>query len=668
MIRLHNADLLTRFGVENYLKYDWCLMLDRMRTWGRSTAVKVLFLILMIAFAFWGVGTGLAMRVRPVATVNGNRILANDLDREADQIKRTLTQIYGANAQQVLHNVNLRQEALNQIIEQRLIAEEARHVGIRVSDQSLADKIAADPNFQEQGIFDPKRYEDLLQENGLLPTDYENSVRTSLMREALRQMVDQGVQVSDAEVHHAYDLRNQKVKLAYFMVPYQDFTAKISPTPKQIEDYYKSHQEEFRQPERIKIAYIHYDPAILAAKVSPPDKDIEDYYKSNLKKLYTHPDEVHARHILIEVASGATAEEKAKAKAKAEDVMKQLQKGADFAKLAKQYSQDPSTRMDGGDLGTFGRNQMIKPFEDAAFSMKPGELRLVETKFGFHDVKLDSISPAHVDKLTDVRPKIIEALRAEAGGRMSRQALDEDVTAALANGNLADLAKKRGLELVETPAFSRDDAASVVHEPKLIDTAFKLDVGQVRAVSGGTAAAPYLVKTVTREPEHVPPMKDIEAKVRDAYIRATAESQALAKAQDLLKQIKTPDDFDKIAQANKLAVHRTDSFLRSGESVPELGSFPEVSAAAGVVPRIPGVIDRVMQNKGDAYLFEVTERTAPSDEDWKSAEKDFTSEFVQQRRAEAWTHFIETLKSRARISVDSTQFAQGGPASAPLDD
>jgi peptidyl-prolyl cis-trans isomerase D len=642
-------------------------MLDRMRSWGRSTAIKVLFGFLILAFAFWGVGAGLAMRVHPVASVNGSRILGSEIDNESEQIKRTLTQIYGPNAQQILHNVNLRQEALNQIIEQRLIADEARHLGIRVSDESLAGSIAADPKFQENGSFDPAKYENILQANDLLPSDYENMMRTSLMRDALLQMVNQGVQVSDADARHAFDLRDEKIKLAYFQIPYLDFVAKISPTSKQVEDYYNSHKDEFKEPERVKIAYLTYDLAILGGKVTPSDKEIAAYYQTNLKKLYTHPDEVHARHILIEVPEGATPQEKEKARAQAEDVMKQLRKGADFAKLAKQYSQDPSTRNEGGDLGSFGRGQMIKPFEDAVFSMKPGELRLVETKFGFHDVRLDSSSPAHVDKLQDVRPKIIEALRVDAGARVARQALDEDVSVAIGGGSLQDLAKKRGLEVVETPSFSTVDAAGVVHDQKLVDAAFKLDVDQVRAVPGEKGAAPYLVKLIAREPEHVPPLKDIEAKVRDAYIRSTAETQARLKAQDLLKQIKTADDFDKVAQANKLTVHHTDAFPRSSESVPDLGSFPEVTDAAGVVAKIPGIIDHVMENKGDAYIFEVTDRSAPSAEDWKTAQKDFTDDFVQQRRAEAWTRFIEALKSRAKITVDATQLAQGGPGSGPID-
>jgi peptidyl-prolyl cis-trans isomerase D len=631
-----------------------------MRNWGRSTAVKVLFGFLMIAFAFWGVGAGLAMRVHPVASVNGSRVLASEIDNQSEQIKKTLTQIYGPNAQQLLHNINLRQEALNQIIEQRLIADEARHLGIRVSDETLANSIAADPKFQENGAFDSTKYENILQANELLPSDYENMMRGALMRDALQQMVNQGVQVSDADARHAYDLRDEKIKLAYLRIPYEDFAAKISPTPKQVEDYYNAHKDQFQEPERIKIDYIHYDSAILGGKVTPSDKEIADYYNSNLKKLYSHPDEVHARHILIEVPQGATAEQKAKAKAKAEDIMQQLRKGADFAKLAKQYSEDPSTRSDGGDLGSFGRGQMIKPFEEAVFSMKPGELRLVETKFGFHDVRIDSSSPAHVDKLADVRPKVIEALRTEAGGKVARQALDEDVTAAINGSSLQDLAKKRGLEVIETPSFSNSDALGVLHEQKLIDAAFKLEIGQVRAIPGEKGAPPYLVKLIALDPQHVPPLKDIEAKVREAYIRATAESQARARAQDLLKQIKTAEDFDKVAQANKLTIRHTDAFPRSSETVPELGSFPEVADAAGVVAKIPGVIDHVMQNKGDSYIFEVTDRSAPTAEDWKTAQKDFTSEFEQQRRAEAWTRFIEALKSRAKITVDATQLAQAG--------
>ncbi len=631
-------------------------MLEQLRRHGRSTWSKVLLGFLAIVFCFWGIGYGFLNRVHPVAAVNGQRILASDIDRESENLKRTLQQVYGADTAQILKSVNLRQEALDQLIERRLVVDEARHLGIRVSDDSLQNAISEQAVFQVDGQFDFQRYQDVLRSNDLEPAEFETSTRNSMIQDALRQMVDQGVQVSPGEVRHAYDLKNEKVALAYLVIPYQDFTATVAPTEAQLEDFYKVHAEDFREPERIKIAYIHYDPMLLAAKINSSDPEIEDYYKRNLKAKFTYPDRVHARHLLVEVLNGATPEEKATAKAKAEGILKQAQAGADFAKLAKQYSEDTSSRLDGGDLGTFGRGQLIKPIDDAVFSMKPGESRLVETRFGFHVVKVDSFSPAHTDTLNEARPKIIEALRNEAGERIARESLDQDVSAALSGESLQDIAKKRGLEAVETPSFSRREAMNVVHEQKLLEAAFKLDPGQITAVPA--ANAPYLLKLVSRDPSTIPAFKDIGAKVRESYIAANAEAQARTRAQQLLGLIKSPADFDLIAAQNKLTVHKTDPFARSGNSIPGVGSFPEVTDAAGVAPQVPGVIARVMESRGDSYIFELLSRTGPSDEDWKSAEKEFTDEFLQHRRAEAWTLFVNQLKARARITIDADQIGQ----------
>jgi peptidyl-prolyl cis-trans isomerase D len=637
-------------------------MLEQLRRQGRSTWSKVLLYTLAAVFCFWGIGYGFFARVHPVATVNGQRILAADLDKEANRLRQTLQQIYGANAPSVLRGINLRQEALDQLVERQVISNESHRLGISVSDAELQRAIASDPSFQVDGQFDFQRYNDILASNDLTPNDYEASRRAQLVQSALQEMVENGVQVSDAEARDAYNLGNQKIALAYIEVPYQDFAAKISPTEQQLQDYYKAHTEEFREPERIKISYVHYDPQLLAAKITPTDDQIADYYKTNLKKRFTHPDQVHASHILIAVPAGASQAEKDKAKAKAEQVLAQAQKkGADFAKLARQYSDDPATRMQGGDLGTFGRNQMIKPFEDAVFSMKPGELRLVETRFGYHVVKLDAFIPAHTDTLADAKPKIIEALKGEAGERIAREALNEDVSGALSGRTLQDIAKKRGIEVVETPAFSKDDAMTVVHDPKLVEAAFKLDPGQVSAVPSGEA--PYLVKLLSREPSHIPSFKDAEAKVREHYVRATAVSQARAQARQLLEQIKSPADFDKVAADKRLTVHHTDPVPRSSNSIPGVGQFPEVTDAAATVAQVPGIIDRLMENRGDSYIFEITARSLPSDDEWKSDQKTFTEEFLQQRRGEAWTRFLEALRRRADVKIDRDQLGQASESS-----
>jgi len=634
-------------------------MLEGIRRYQYSWQVKVTFTVLAILMTFWGLGGGMFGSIRPVATVNGQKILGDQVDREAEQLRATVQQIYGANAQAVLKNINIRQEAVQQLIEQQLISDEARHLGLGVSDVALQDKISKEPAFQRDGQFDFDTYQDVLRANNLLPAEYETSERDRMIADTLRNMIDNGVQVSDDEARHAYNLANEKIGLRYVEFAYSDFAARISPTETQIADYYKKNAEQFREPERIKLSYVHYDPLVLAAKYTPPDSEIEDYYKRNADARFKHPEEVHARHILISVPAGASDKEKAAAKAKAEDVLKQAQaKGADFVKLAAKYSDDTSNKLQGGDLGTFGRGQMVKPFEDAVFAMKPGQISTVETHFGYHVVKVEASTQAHTDTLAEAKPKIIEEMRTQAGAKLGREAAQEDLTAAVAGAKLEDLAKKRGIVAVETPLFAQGEPAGGLEQDRdLMQSAFKLDAGQVALVP--EKGAPYVIKLLVRQPSRIPPLKEVEAQVREAVIRTTAQAQASQQAQKILATIKSPADFDKAAASNKLAVKNVDPFVRADRRVPGIGEFPEVTDAAAAVPVIPGVIGRVMESAGNSYLFEVTSRAEPTDADWKTAQKAFLQEYVEQRRAQAWTRFLDSLKDQAQIQIDSDQLAAG---------
>jgi len=632
-------------------------MLEGIRRYQYSWQVKTTFAFLALTMSFWGFGGGgLFNRIHPVATINGNQILADQVDREATNLRQVLQQMYGANAAAVLKNINIRQEALDRLIEGQLISEEARHLGISISDEALQQKIATTPAFQRDGQFDFDTYQELLRGNNMLPSEYENGERKQMIADTLRNMINAGVQVSDDEARHAFNLRNERVGLRYIEVPYADFSAKVAPTENQIADFYKKNSEQFREPARVRITFVHYAPLALAANYKPSDKEIQDYYNRNLKTAFTHPDQVHARHILLAVPSGATDSERAAAKLKAADVLKQAQAGGDFAKLAAKYSEDPSNNLQGGDLGTFGRGQMIKPFEDAVFAMKPGQVTMVETHFGFHVVKLEDIKPAHTDTLAEAQPKIIDTLRTDAGAKLARDATREDLAAALSGTTLQDLAKKRGLDAVDPPMFAQNEQIKGAEgDRELTQSAFKLEPGQVRIVP--EKGAPYLIKLIAREPSTIPPLKNIEAQVRDALIRSTAEADAGNQAEKILVAIKSPADFDKAAAANKLAVRSVDPFPRVDHAVPGIGQFPEVTDAAAGVPAVPGVIDRVMENGGNAYLFEVVSRTEPSEEEWKSAQKSFMQDYVEQRRAQAWTRFVDQLKNTAKVRIDTDQLA-----------
>ncbi|MGH7864426.1 MAG: SurA N-terminal domain-containing protein [Candidatus Binataceae bacterium] len=635
---------------KNALKYD-VAMLDVMRRHAYSWMTRVVLGLIVLVFMFWGIGSGVFEQVQPIAKVNGTPILPSEVDREANQMRQSVQSVYGADAARVLQGMNLRQEALNRIIESRLIDHEARALGVRITDDELQKRITSQPGFLSNGQFDFRTYQEMLRDQNYLPTEFEDAMRSQMMNEFMRRMIDGAVQPSPAEVRHAYDLRNQRVALSFVEIPYQRFTAKITPGAQQVADFYTTGSAQFREPERASIAFIHYQPLLLAAHVTPAEKDIESYYKRFLRSRFSYPDRVHARHILVRSPAGAAAAQQDAARAKGQSLLAEVTAGRDFKKIAEKNSDDLATRRQGGDLGLFARGQMIKPFEDAVFKMKPGEVALVQTEFGFHVVKLDDLQPAHEDTLEVARPAIIEALRAEAGSKLAREALNQDRIGAEQGRQLDEIAKSRGLDVVQTPKFARGEsiAAAPTARP-LAETPFELEPGRVRVVTDNDNF--YLMKLLSKDPARIPPLAEIEPAVRDMLVRQLAAAEARAQAKKLLEQIKGAAEFASVAAVNQLEVTKVNEFPRSSRAVPGLGEFREVTDAAGIVPAVPGVIDRVMEHNGNSYLFLVTARSAPSDEEWKKDEKSFTDEYLSLARAQAWTRFVDDLRARAILEVD----------------
>ncbi len=343
-------------------------MLTLMRKHAYSWGIRVILGLILLVFVFWGIGSGRFNQIRPIATVDGQTVTSEEVAKEAEQLRKRYQQMYGALADTLLRVSNVRQQALDMIIQRRLIALEARRIGFVVSDEALRQTIEGTRAFQISGRFDFDTYQAVLRNNDMEPDQFEEMTRDELTAEFLRTMVEAGVVISDDEAHREYDRRNQKVSFDYVEFNADKFAPDIKLTDRQIEDYYKKNSEAFREPERVMIEFIDYDPALLGQKLKPADRDVEAYYKSD-KGAYSHPEQAHARHILVSVADSATDKEKADAKARAEMILGQLKHGADFAKLAGQYSDDPGSKKNGGDLGWFPRGQMVKPFEDAAFKL-----------------------------------------------------------------------------------------------------------------------------------------------------------------------------------------------------------------------------------------------------------------------------------------------------------
>ncbi|MGZ6241017.1 MAG: SurA N-terminal domain-containing protein [Candidatus Binataceae bacterium] len=635
-------------------------MLDLMRKHAYSWLTRAVVIALIGVFAFWGVSTGMFTRIKPVATVNGHQILTKDVDQQAQQLRRRLEQIYGPDAAAAMARYNVREQALDQLIDQQLVLDEANRLGLRISDAALEHMIEAQTAFQVDGRFDLAIYQTALRSENMRPADFESDLRLEMLQQLMQRMVTQTVEVSDAEMHQIYDQRNLKFAMSYVEIPYKDLESTVNPTDKQIADYFEAHREEFREPERISFDFVRYDPDKLAGKVNPSEKEIQNYYNRQRDAALTHPEQVRARHILIAVPADATPAQKAAAKAKAEDLLKQIKAGGDFAKLAKQFSDDPGTRNAGGDLGYFEQSQMVKPFADAAFRMKSGELAVVQTQFGYHVIQVEDHKLAHVDTLAEARPKIIEALRHRAGIEQAHQAIDQDLGEALNGKQLRMLADRRGLDVVKTPMLAANESTAEITDPTLMQEAFKLNPNDVRVINGRDAQ--YLVKFIERKPSYLPKLADIQPKVRAALVRQMAEAKALEQATAFLKQVKNPAGFAAAAAAAKLATHSTGDFSRADSSIPTVGEFHEAVQAASLLPATPGIINRPLTLDGNAYVFEVVSRTPPTEDQWKAAKSAFKDQLVKQRQAQAWESFVEDLRARAQISVRPELVSQQGPS------
>jgi len=624
-------------------------MLDLMRKHAYSWLTRAVVIVLIGVFAFWGVSTGMFTRLKPVATVNGHQILTKEVDQQAEQLRRRLEQLYGPEAAAALARFNVREQALEQLVDQQLVLDEANRLGLKISDAALERMVESQAAFQVDGRFDFAMYQTALRSQNMRPADFESEVRLDMLQQMMERMVTQTVEISDSELRQIYDQMNLRLAMSYVELPYKDFESSIAPTDKQIAEFFEAHREQFREPERISFDFIRYDPDKLAAKVNPTDREIQNYYNRERDTSLTHPEQVRARHILIAVAPDATPAQKAAAKAKADDLLKQIKGGADFAKLAKQFSDDPGTRNGGGELGYFGQSEMVKPFADAAFTMKPGELIVVQTQFGYHVIQVEEHKLARVETLEEARPKIIDALRHRAGTELAHQAIDQDLSDALNGKDLQTLADKRGLDFVKTPMLAVNEATAETTDPTLVREAFKLNPNDIRVVNGHDAQ--YIVKFVDRKPSYVPKLADVQAKVRAALVRQMAEFKARDEAAAFFKQVKNPAGFAAAAAAAKLTPHTTGDFSRADGTIPGIGEFHEAVQEASQLPATPGIISRPLARDGNAYVFEVLSRTPPTDAQWKAAKASFKDQVIRQRQAQAWESFIQDLRARAQIFV-----------------
>jgi len=632
-------------------------MLDRMRRhrnwlkWSLALVVLAFIALYFPSFMDTGNGTTIASSSDVVASVNGKDIKGVDFQRRYQSQIQAYQQQYGGGVnEQLLRQLGIDQQILQQMVDEQAALTEAERQGIRVSDEELAQQIFSIPGLQENGRFiGEQKYEQLLaaQQPPMTKADFEENLRRSMMIDKLRAALTDWMAVSDPDLEREYKNRNEKAKLQVVALTADKFRDKVTVTDADTASYYDAHKAEYRKGEQRKIRYLLIDRDQLRAKTTISPQHVENYFNSNVQQFQT-PDQVRASHILLKT----DGKNEADVRKQAEDILKQAKApGADFAALAKKYSEDDGSKENGGDLDYFPKGRMVPEFEQAAFSMQPGQISdLVKSQFGFHIIKVVDHKPASTRSLDEVRAQIQETL---SNQRVDQQITDRtrDLDARITKpSDLDTIAKESGVTVAESGFFARDEPVpGLGPAPELVNAAFTQKDGTVSKALQSPRGPVYLTVTGKKDP-YVPQLSEVKDRVRDDVIKIRAAELSKQKAGEVASTLRSAKNFAAAAKAQGLEAKDTQLITR-GSPLPDIGVSPDADKAAFTLP-VGSVSDPIATPSG-TVIVRVAERQDVTPQAFRAAKETFRTQLLAERRDMFFASYMAKAKQNMKIQVNN---------------
>ncbi len=620
-------------------------MLDVIRANAQSWGVKVAFAIIIIVFVFWGVGSFTGGPSTVILTVNGEPITIQDFQGRYEQFERSVREQRPDLDAAAIKQLGLRRQLMDSMILEALLLQEARRVGITVTPVELRQVIESYPVFQNaEGKFDPNRYLEVIKMQRDTPGNFESRVRNGLLVDKLRSEITAGAYVNEAELRNLYMYEGERRIVEYALFPLEDYSAKVTVTPEEIQAYYDANQTRFSVPPQADVEYLLIGAGTIADPSSVSEEDIKAYYDKHPDQ-YAYPEQLHARHILILADEKAPAEVQDKAKSQIQELEKRIRAGEDFAELAKEYSQDGSAAQ-GGDLGWFTADKMVAPFSAAAAALNPGEVSApVQTMFGYHLIKLEDKKPAGVTPLADASDSIRTRLAQEAAVGKVQDALEQVQLAIIGGKSLKDAGAPLKIEPKETGLVNTSDLAALLGlKPENVTSILAAKPGTTLETPFMTKDGYLVVNIKESHPQSIRSLDDVREEITSTLKADKAREQALAEAGTVRKSFS-----GEAPQAVTARLSRSEAFGREGY-VPGLGVSRDLAKDA-FNARLNDWLPVAYALDGGAVLARVVEIVSPSEENWKAAAPQLTGAILNARREQLFTHFLELLRSSAKIEL-----------------
>ncbi|HTW80601.1 MAG TPA: peptidylprolyl isomerase [Terracidiphilus sp.] len=559
-------------------------------------------------------------------------------------------------------------QVAQQMIQQQVLLQEARHLGITATDADVLHFLQYGPYKQ---VFFPggkfigeTAYSQIINDRANTSVaQFEQDLKESIMIQRLQAMVTANVTVSDKDVREEYRKQNLKIKFDYAVVSSTDLEKTINPSDSELEAFFKKNAARYATavPESRKITYFAFTPGDVPGGLpQPTNQQIEAYYNQHQSEFQV-PKQARSRHILIKVAPGADAKTDAAAKAKAEDVLKQLQAGGDWKALAKKYSDDPGSKDSGGELGFAKPGTMVPEFDNAIFNQKIGDIKIVKSQFGYHVVQVEERQDAHAQALNEVLPQIQATLFRQAS-EQAQENYARTLTSEADRNGLEKTAAAHHLQVVTSPPVPRTGVISALaSSAQLLSKAFDAKVGDPpQYAPTGEGYAIFQVTGIVAA--HAPDFADWKSHVLDDYRHEQLPALLNKKTQELADKAKQYNDLNKAAK-------EVGATVKTSDPVNETGQVPDIGDVGQVAPQLfdlsVGAISGPIDADRNGIVAKIVDRQQPTPDEIQKNFDATREQILGQRQSQAFEVFMGSLMDQYKrnnlIRVNAKNAEQSQP-------
>jgi peptidyl-prolyl cis-trans isomerase D len=620
---------------------------DKLKGWLAGLVLGIVGLV----FVFWGINWTLSAPTY-AAKVNGVEISTAEVRQSYQQQLAQAERATNGQLSDAQRN-DIKRRVLDDFVSSEAIVSRADALGYRVGDREVLQEMSMIPAFQVDGKFSLDHALALLHAQGRSVSEIEELFRRDVKLRQLDQALSASSFATPTELKRLLALTRQQRQVSWAVLSAAKYGEAATPDEAAIKAYYDAHKADYMTPETVNLHYVEISLAQLSAKVSVDDAQLKAYYdeqKAKNPERFTQPEQRRVRHILLAVSD---PKEDAAVKEKAEGILKRAQGGEDFAKLAKEFSQDPGSAQQGGDLGMAEKKSFVGPFADAAFSMNVGEIKgPVKTQFGYHILKLDAIQPAAEKSFEQARADLEIEFRRNEAERLYNDAADQLADAALQNTSDIDVvARKAGLTVSDIPNFSHTDGGGALGKSQaVIDAAFSPDVldGHLSPIVEVEKGRGVVLRSTDHKLPEQKPLEAVRSEVVAAWRQQRGVELAAAAAAEATKRLNGGESWEVVTKSLGVSPSPAKFVLRSDQDVPM-----EIRTAAftAAKPAQKPTYESVVMSNGDSAIYDFSAvREDPADNGLKEA--DLRRQVAQRLASGEAQNYAAAAKADASVALN----------------